>query len=384
MQLTNSDIVALTLLRHQLHQEPEISGEERETARKIARALKDIGGSRVITGLGGHGVAAIFDGATDGPTVMLRAELDALLIAETGMPAYRSNIPGKSHMCGHDGHMASLLGCAVALSRQKPARGRIVLMFQPAEETGAGAAAVIADPKFAEIAPDYAFSWHNMPGLPLGAARIRPGPQFCASTGVRICLTGRTAHAAQPENGLSPAGALARLIDGIGALGPGGPLDDAFRLVTITHARLGDPTYGVAPGFAELRATLRALRPEPMEALCREAEALARQAASEAGLAFDIDWSESFASSINDPEACAILERAFQSSDVPHGPLDEPFRASEDFGRFGETAKLAMFLLGAGEEVSTLHNPDYDFPDDLIPIGARILMAATRELVGPR
>ena len=122
-----------------------------ETAARVAAKLREIGADRVVTDLGGHGVAGVFDGAAPGPTVMLRAELDALPIEETGDVPHASTIPERGHMCGHDGHAASLLGCAYAFARQRPARGRVVLMFQPAEEDGSGAAAVIADPRFAEL-----------------------------------------------------------------------------------------------------------------------------------------------------------------------------------------------------------------------------------------
>lgn len=380
--LTDQEVLRLTRLRHALHREPELSGQERETAATVARHLEAIGGARILTGLGGHGVAAIFDGGEPGPSVLLRAELDGLPIQETGTMPYRSTLPGKAHMCGHDGHMASLIGCAHALSRRGPARGRVTLLFQPAEEDGSGAAAVIADPRFGEIRPDYAFSWHNMPGQPLGVASMRDGPMFCASVGLRVRLEGRTAHASQPEAGLSPAQALASLIQRLAALATGGEMDENFSLVTITHARLGEPTFGVAPGSAELRATLRALDGGRMNRLRDDADALARESAARASLAVAIDWHDDFASSVNDVEATAIVRRALEARGIAHWELEAPFRASEDFGRFGTTARCAMFLLGAGEGVSMLHNPDYDFPDALIPIGAGVLVEAARELVG--
>ena len=129
-----------------------------------------------MTGLGGHGVAAIYEGREPGPTVMVRCELDALPIEEISESPHRSQAPGKSHACGHDGHMTMVAALSRGLGRQRPQRGRAVLLFQPAEENGAGAAAVIADPKFAEIAPDYAFSLHNKPGLPLGYITLSEGP----------------------------------------------------------------------------------------------------------------------------------------------------------------------------------------------------------------
>lgn len=143
MFLTNSDLVELIELRHRLHRRPEISGEERATAAEIVAALEPTRPDGIVTGLGGHGVAAIYEGREPGPTVMVRAELDALPIEELSDLPHRSQVPGKGHLCGHDGHMTILAGLARGLGRARPQRGRAVLLFQPAEETGAGAAAVM-------------------------------------------------------------------------------------------------------------------------------------------------------------------------------------------------------------------------------------------------
>jgi len=148
MALSNSDIVDLITVRRDLHRHPEVSGDEIQTARTIASALTAWSPTTVLTGLGGHGVAAVFDSGNPGPTVMVRSELDALPIVELGDIPHASEIPGKGHLCGHDGHSTILLGVARLLSRRRPDTGRVVLMFQPAEEDGSGAAAVIADPQF--------------------------------------------------------------------------------------------------------------------------------------------------------------------------------------------------------------------------------------------
>lgn len=382
MPFSDHDIAALRAFRHRLHAAPEASGEEEATAEMVRSYLEKIGGSAILSGLGGHGVAAVFEGPTAGPTVLLRAELDGLKIEEIGDLPYRSRVAGRAHMCGHDGHMAALMGCALALAADPPKRGRVVLMFQPAEEDGSGAAAVMADPRFATIAPDYAFSWHNMPGFPFGEGQMRVGPMFCASAGMQILLRGRTAHASQPENGVSPAQCLAALIQGIADLGRGGALDAGYRLVTITHARLGEATFGVAPGAAELRATLRAVMPAEMEALAQEAQDLVQMAAAKAGLAAEIHWHDRFASSLNDPDASTILRETMRAQGIACHELPTPFRPSEDFGRFGAEARAAMVVIGAGDDVAMLHNPDYDFPDDLIAVGARVLLGAARRLVG--
>lgn len=380
--LTNREIVDLVDFRHALHRTPELSGQERETAARVAERLRAVGADRIVTGLGGHGVAAVFEGSAPGPTVLLRAELDALPIAEIADRPHASSVPGRGHMCGHDGHTASLVGCAHLFARRRPARGRVVLMFQPAEEDGSGAAAVIADPRFADLRPDLAFAWHNMPGVPLGHARFRTGPMFCASVGLHVRLDGRTAHASQPETGLSPAGTLAGLIRDVAALGPGGRMDDDYALVTVTHARLGEPTYGVAPGQADLQATLRTMTPGRMERLKGDAAALAVERARAAGLAVALDWHDDFACTANDAEAIAIVRGVLDARGIPWEEMAEPYRASEDFGRFGGTARTAIVVVGAGTDVGALHNPDYDFPDALIPVGAGILTDAARAVLG--
>ena len=194
MLLSNLDLVELTGFRQHLHRNPELSGQEAWTAAQVVAALVPLGPDRVLTGLGGHGVAAVWTAPEPGPTVLFRSELDALPIEEISQAAHRSAVPGKAHLCGHDGHSTILLGLARLIARDRPARGRVVLLFQPAEEDGSGAASVLADPRFSGIRPDWAFALHNMPGYPLGHVVVAPGPANCASEGLRVVFRGRTAH----------------------------------------------------------------------------------------------------------------------------------------------------------------------------------------------
>jgi amidohydrolase len=313
---------------------------------------------------------------------MFRAELDALPIEELSQAPWRSQVPGKGHLCGHDGHMAGLLGLARLIARRRPASGRVVLMFQPAEEDGSGAAAVIADPRWPALRPDWAFALHNMPGLALGHVQLRDGPVNCASQGLKIRLTGKTAHASQPETGTSPARALARLIPALSGLGQGGALEPGFRLVTVTHARLGEPAFGIAPGEAELWVTLRTLEDGAMAGLAAAARALSEAEARAFGLTVTFEVHDDFAASVNDPQATARMGAALDALAIPHAPGDI-WRASEDFGRFGAApTRSAMLFLGAGTRHPALHNPDYDFPDDLIPIAAHLFDRIARDILG--
>lgn len=382
MDLSNQDIADLVAFRRELHRFPEVSGEEEETAGRVVGFLDETRPDRVLRDLGGHGVAVVYDSGEPGPTVMFRAELDALPIEELSQAPHRSQVPGKSHMCGHDGHTTILAALGRRFGRRRPARGRVVLMFQPAEETGAGAAGVVADPRYAEIAPDFAFSLHNLPGTPLGHVRLKDGVVNCASRGMRIVLCGKTAHSSMPETGTSPMRAISRLMPALAGLGGGRFDDDAFAMVTVTHASMGEAVFGIAPGRGEVWATLRTRLDERMAGLVSTAESLARRIAADEGLTCDIDYHEIFVASMNDPKAVHLLRAALDAEKISHDEEELPMRASEDFGRFGQTAKSAMLFLGSGEHHPALHNPDYDFPDDLIPIGARIFLRVARELIG--
>ncbi|MBL8561318.1 MAG: amidohydrolase [Gemmobacter sp.] len=371
----------LAAFRHALHRAPEISGEEAATAAAVVAFTAATAPDRVLTGLGGHGVALVYEGAAPGPAVMLRAELDALPILDAAEVDWRSQVAGKGHLCGHDGHMAILCGVAQGLGARRPARGRVVLLFQPAEEDGSGAAAVLADPRFAGIAPDWAFSLHNLPGVALGAAVLCDGAANCASVGMKIALSGRTSHAAEPDLAISPARAIADLVPGLQALRQGEALAPGFRLVTLTHLRMGEPVFGITPGAGEVYATLRTLQDSDMAALKTEAVALAERLAARDGLGLEISWHDDFAASVNAPDAAAHLRAALLAEGITLVPA-RPMKASEDFGRFGAVAPCAMVWIGAGADHPPLHAPDYDFPDALIGPGLRVFQRLLADLLG--
>lgn len=378
--LTNADIAELTDLRRDLHRHPELSGAEHRTAARVAGLLRDLGADELRTGIGGTGVLAAFHGAEPGPSVMFRAELDALPITEAlGLP-HRSTAPGVAHLCGHDGHICGVLGLGRLLSRQRPQRGVVWLLFQPAEEDGSGAAAMLADARLPAF--DYGFAIHNYPGLAQGQARLQAGVMNCASVGMRARLTGATAHASEPEKARTPTLALAAILPALLALSQGSPGEAAYRLLTITHLSMGVPAFGITPGEAEIWATLRASTDNGMADLRQQAMQIVRDAAVARGLAADFDWQDDFAASVNDPQATALMAEAARAAGLQLSDADLPLRASEDFGRFGSRGRCAMIFLGAGADRPPLHAQDYDFPDDLIAPSATLFHALARRLTG--
>jgi amidohydrolase len=361
-------------LRHRLHAAPEPSGEEAGTAAVMREALAGCGATQVIAGIGGHGLAAVFDSPRPdaGPTVALRAELDALPLTDLGAHDHASTRPGCSHACGHDGHLAMLAGVARGLTDRPLERGRLVLLAQPAEETGAGARAVAADERWNALDPDYVFAVHNLPGYPLGAVLLRPGP-FCAgSVGLAATLTGRSSHAAYPERGLSPAPALERLLPELAALPVAFEQRGMPAMVTVVHARLGAAAFGTAPGDAEIMATLRAADDGVLADLRAAAAALVTRVAGDQGLAARLAWQDEFPVTVNDDLAVAVAEAAATAAGLQMAAPDEsPFRWSEDFGWLAAPSCGAMIGLGAGTSQAGLHAGDYDFPDALLPVGVR-------------
>ncbi len=356
-------------LRHELHSNPELSGGETETAQRIVRFFASLAPDSILKNLGGTGVAVVFSGTAPGPTVLLRAELDALPIQESNPVPYRSSLPGVAHKCGHDGHMAILAAVGQELASRRPASGRVILLFQPAEETGDGAAAIISDPHFAEIAPDYAFALHNLPGFPLGQIVTRTGSFSSASRGITIRLQGAPAHAAQPETGRSPAPALAGIIAKLPDLSAGVAPTKEVAFITIVGAKLGEQAFGTAPGEAEVWATLRSETDATMEAIVAYAETLANESAASFNLDCTIEYSDIFYATKNSARANEIIRSSTNGSILE---LERPFRWSEDFGRFTTIAEGALFGIGAGLNMAELHNSDYDFPDAMIAPAARV------------
>ena len=367
----------LIQLRQELHQSPETAGEEGKTASKILQFFSKIEPDEVIENLGGHGLAFIFKGKSTGPRTLFRAELDALPIQEIGNPSYKSKVDGKAHLCGHDGHMTILCGLGEKIATQRPEKGEVVLLFQPAEETGEGARRILDDPKFQRIQPDFAFALHNLPGFPLHQLVTRKGTFAAGSTGMTITLTGKTSHAAHPDAGINPANAFAQLIQSLPKL----PENlNGFALVTVIHAEIGSLAFGTSAGKGSLSLTIRAFDQEELDTLLLQIEKEVKRVASMENLKSDISYLEAFAVSKNDPNAARIAEQVMVELGFGAYEKPEPFRWSEDFGLFSQSCPSYLFGLGSGENCPQLHEPTYDFPDELIETGVKLFEGIARKI----
>lgn len=368
-------------VRRQLHQEPEIAFSEHKTAKTIVGHLSALPGLEIYQGIGGTGVMATLRTGNKGPEILFRAELDGLPLHEENQLPYRSQTTGQSHLCGHDGHAAILLAAADLLTQNPPKCGTVHFLFQPAEETGEGASAILEDTKLAALKPDWVFALHNLPGYPLGQVVLRKGNFNAGVRSLIFTLRGETAHAAQPENGNNPAAAMAAILLESQSLNQSDPNRADYALVVPVYARLGDKAYGTSAGEAEVHFTIRAWSAETLEALDGKLEQMAYQIANQNGLQFDVSRTESFEAMVNDESAVEAIEAAAQKESLTVKYAPTPFTWGEDFGQFTRIFRGAFFGLGAGMEAAPLHHPGYDFPDDLIEPGSRIFYQIATDLL---
>lgn len=367
-------------IRRHLHQIAELSGQEANTAAFVKSKLAELSPDEIIENLGGHGLAAVFD-CGDGPATMLRADLDALPISEVNTFDYKSRNPKVSHKCGHDGHMTILIGLAREIAKMRDQlKGRIILLFQPAEETAEGARLVIDDEKFKAIRPDYVFGLHNLPGFPKSSIISRNDEFASASNGLKVNLLGSTSHAGHPENGNNPVLAMTSLIHGLIALPSLHTKLEHAANVTIIHARLGEIAFGTSPGEADVMATFRSHRNDEMAVLTNEAIKLINGIAATYELAQKTEWVEIFPATKNDNSCVETIEEVAENLDYTILRQAVAFPWSEDFGHFLTDYKGAFFGIGSGQGHPQLHNNDYDFPDDIIPTGISMFKGIINKL----
>ena len=381
MSAANADEIAR--FRRQLHARPELSECEHETATAIVARLAPTHPTAVVDRLGSMqtGICAVYDSGEPGPVILLRAELDALPIQESNTFGHRSKTSGVSHKCGHDGHMATLIAVAEDLHARPIPRGKVYLLFQPAEETGTGASAVLADERFKALdPPDVVYAFHNVPKYPLGQVLLRKGLFAQGSVGFIARYRGKTSHSSYPEHGINPSTAVTELVTAVNRFDE--TLSDSVSapiLGTVSYAQLGvaekGPNFGTTPGEGVVMGVVRAHKTSDLERVRAELASRAGQLAREGGLEHELSWHEAFAATESDDDCVAAIEAAAAQAELDVRYLDEPFRWSEDFGYFTAAFKGAFFGIGSGTDQPQLHDDGYDYPDALIGIGARIYRA---------
>ncbi|UWX56543.1 amidohydrolase [Maribacter litopenaei] len=323
----------------------------------------------------------VYEFPSDGPTIAFRCELDALPINEENQFEHRSKNHGVSHKCGHDGHMTIVAGLAPWIQEQNFKKGKIVLLFQPAEETGQGAAKILADKRFRSLNIDHIYALHNIPGVPLQTI-IAPTMGFSAEVqSFALYLTGKESHASEPENGINPAMPIGDAIRYFEALNVQQPNDPNFKILTPIYAKIGDTSYGISPAKGELHYTIRTWTPETMESLRKEIESICSQISKTYSINYSLDWFEYFPASINDSSGIMLVKKIALKKQYKLLEKTTPFSFGEDFGWFSKAFKATMFGIGAGVDSPSLHHADYDFPDDLISTGMEMFTSLILELL---
>jgi hippurate hydrolase len=370
--------------RHALHRHPELGFEERATAALVTKALEGLG-LTVHGGFGGTGLVASLT-VGDGPGVIgLRADMDALAMTETGTPAHVSQRAGCMHGCGHDGHMAMLLGAAKQLVAQRDFNGTVRFIFQPAEEHGRGAKAMMADGLFDRFPVDAVFGLHNMPGLPLGHIAARAGGIMAAEDNFEIRIMGRGGHAARPHMGVDPLVVAAQIILGLQTLVSRSVDPSDAAVVSCTEIE-SDGIRNAIPSTVVLKGDTRSYDPAVQDLLEQRMRTLCAGIAAAQGAEVVVTYTHEFAPTVNWPEQTA---QALAAAEAVVGParVDRavaPMMISEDFGAFLETVPGAFVFLGAGEGALPLHNSAYDFNDALLPIGAAYFAELVRQQLPAR
>lgn len=367
-----SDIQDFINLRRTLHRYPELSKKEFETSRRISEFMQQFNPDKEID-VAGTGKMFVFEGDEPGETLMFRCELDALPIQEQSHNlAYRSSISNVAHLCGHDGHMAIIAYLGKLISEQRPNKGKVVLLFQPAEENLLGAKDVVESPEFHNLSPDYIFALHNIPGQPKDKVLVKEGSFTAASCGITIKLEGRTSHAAEPEKGNNPYFAATRIIDEIQNLTQSENGFSDHVIATLIYVRLGEIAFGVSPSDLEMGITLRAYENQDLDKLCKESENILHKYAKEYDLAYSHNYCEIYPATLNAPKCVNMVEEAARNTELDLETMDHPNNWSEDFAYFTATNKGAQFGFGSGEDQPNLHDPAFDFPDDIIEPAAQV------------
>jgi hippurate hydrolase len=375
--------------RRDIHANPELGFDVHRTAGLVAEKLRGFGCDEVVTGIGRTGVVGVIRGKTGGSgrVIGLRADMDALPLTEaTGLP-HASKTAGRMHACGHDGHTAMLLGAARYLAETRNFDGTAVVIFQPAEEGGAGGKEMVDDGLMERFGIAEVYGMHNMPGAPVGDFAIRPGPLLASSDDFTILVTGRGGHAAQPQHAVDTVVAASAIVMALQSVVSrnADPLKPA--VLTVTSFRSATDAFNIIPGTVELRGTARTLDPATQDLVEARIAAVAEATAAAYGAKAETSYRRGYPVTVNSARETEFAARV-ASELVGEARVDtavQPVMGAEDFSFMLNARPGAFILIGNGQSAN-LHHPAYDFDDEAIPVGvsywARLVEAAMP--AGPR
>ncbi len=397
MQLIESilaDAAAVQAIRRDLHAHPELCFQEQRTSDVIAKALTDWG-IPIHRGLGTTGVVGIIKNGTSNRAVGLRADIDALPMSEHNQFAHASKHPGKMHACGHDGHTAMLLAAAKHLARHRIFDGTVYLVFQPAEEGGGGAREMIKDGLFERFPMDAIFGMHNWPGMAAGQFAIKDGPCFASSNEFKIVIRGKGAHGAMPHLGIDPVPAACQMVQAFQTIITRNkrPIDTGVISVTMIHT--GEAT-NVVPNSCEIQGTVRTFTTEVLDLIERRMQTVAEATCAAFEATCEFSFKRNYPPTINHTAETAFARGVMQQMVGAQNVFEfEPTMGAEDFSYFLQHKPGAYFVIGNGDGSHRagghglgpcmLHNPSYDFNDELIPLGGTFwVQLAEQWLTAPR
>jgi len=364
--------------RRDIHRHPELQYDVHRTAAKVAGLLRSFGCDEVVEGIGRTGVVGVIGGRGAGRSVALRADMDALPINEQTGAAYASTMPGKMHACGHDGHTAMLLGAAKCLAAARDFSGKAVLVFQPAEEGGAGGRAMVDDGLMERFAIEEIYGLHNMPGLAPGHFAIRPGPLMASSDVFDIAITGRGGHAAKPDACIDPVVVAAQIVTALQTIVSRNVDPIKSAVVSVTAIEVGE-AYNVIAQTCRMKGTARALEPAVRDLIERRIVEVAELTARALGAQAEARYTRHYPVTRNhvlQAGFCAEVARGVAGAE--HVNADAvPVMGGEDFSFMLEARPGAFIFMGNGDSAG-LHHPAYDFNDAIIPTGIRYWTSLAR------
>ncbi|MEY2840666.1 MAG: hypothetical protein RJB60_2965 [Pseudomonadota bacterium] len=368
-------------LRRDIHAHPELCFEELRTSDLVAERLT-AWGIEVHRGLGTTGVVGVIQGRQGKRAIGLRADMDALPVTEGNHFAHASRHPGKMHACGHDGHTAMLLAAAQHLAANRDFDGTVYLVFQPAEEGGGGAREMMRDGLFDRFPMDAIFGMHNWPGMKVGQFAIKDGPCFASSNEFHIRIKGKGCHAAMPHLGIDPVPVACQLVQGFQTILTRNVRPIETGVISVTMIEAGEAT-NVIPDVVTIQGTVRTFTTDTLDLIETRMREMSQQMCAAFGATAEFEFSRNYPPTINHTAETEFVRQVMREVVGPANvQAFEPTMGAEDFSFFLQGKPGAYFVIGNGDGVHregghglgpcTLHNPSYDFNDQLIPLGATL------------